>query len=72
VGYDADTQRYTFEDTRSTAKGLPRLYIGEPGMEYGGVMTPMGVNLDVQGDAVREAFSSTERGMYNFWLNLGS
>jgi len=62
VGYDADTQRYTFEDTRSTAKGSPRLYIGEPGMEYGGVMTPMG-GEDVQGDSVREAFSSTERGM---------
>ena len=58
MGYDADTQRYTFEDTRSTAQGASKLYIGEPGMEYGGVMTPIG-GQDLQGDV----FASTERGV---------
>jgi len=63
VGYNADTQRYTFEDTRDTVKGSPRLYIGEPGMEYGGVMTPIR-GQDMREEAVREgAFASIERGV---------
>ena len=35
VGYDADTQRYTFQ------KGN-ELWLGEPGAEYGGILTRAG------------------------------
>jgi LysM domain len=35
VGYDADTQRYTFQQGR-------QLWIGEPGCEYGGNLTRAG------------------------------
>ena len=35
VGYDADTQRYTFQQGKD-------LWLGEPGCEYGGKLTRAG------------------------------
>jgi len=35
VGYDADTQQYTFQRGNE-------LYVGEPGVEYGGNLTRVG------------------------------
>lgn len=53
IGYDADTQRYTFQ------KGN-ELWVGEPGSEYGGNLTRAGtVSGTLSRSSLRQWFEVT-------------